>query len=238
MKPTLTTNTKLVKITKLFIDEIYQSGLTKLSSRELQLKTLNYLLDAHEYDRKNYFELSKQLMIPESKLKKMIYEIDLEQKNRELFNADQESVLKKETELLENAIDLFKIKNGIVIIEVRSEFAQNLLKEKLRTIHHFSDSSFNSDLVKMELVAFVELLNELLPDSIKTKEFKARFEQYELNNDAENIVKALKEINIVGIPAGKLAASGISLITKAFKSFDRNIKYLTNAEKPKSKKKT
>ena len=94
------------------------------------------------------YQLSRELKISEAKIKKLKYECDLKYENKTTteYNREKFSQLNK---LLENV--LFKASNNRIefIIEDPSlrKFLENLLKQHNR----YSDTSFNTEIVKINL---------------------------------------------------------------------------------------
>lgn len=203
---------ELLVFAKDFIADLSTVGITSISSRELQGRVLEFILKARkDFDCTNYFELSKSLLVPESKLKKMIYEVqlrDISKQMEDLKSKDQRN--KVESKVLGEAVKYFRVEGNIVILEMQDEFAKNLLKNKLRALNHITDSSFNPELVKIEIDAFIELIKLYLPEKHKTKK---QINEYKRLKRADKTSSAIKNLIVKAIPCGELLSSACELIS-------------------------
>lgn len=213
---------KIIEATKLFIKGISEVGLTSISSHELQVRILDFILRVRsDANKSDYFELSKLLIIPESKLKKMSYEIQLRNNADKISSLTQDQIKLFEKETIESAISSFKIESSHVIIEIQDEFAKNLLKDKLRSKNHIADSSFNPELIKINIDAFIDVINLFLPRNKKSDKVRDNFKEYNKLKRRKASAKALKNVVVKAIPCGNLIDSVLTLtksLTEQFSS--------------------
>lgn len=203
-------DTEIAKHCKIFADKICEIGVSSLSSRELQNRTVELIINIRSnLDLNSNFQLSKDLLIPESKLNKILYEIDLRNQNDSF-------------EILENAIRAFEINAKGIIIDIQSEYARNMLKDELRKLKHFSDSSFNKDLVKLSYEAFIAVVNKFAPNSEKKREFKLIAQKFKSTQKTNEFKGAIKDF-VCKIPFGGLVVDGIKILSSATECVDNYI---------------
>ena len=109
--------------------------------------------------RPTIYDVIRLLNITRSKARNLIYESSLRRQEKQ----DLEKELK---DLIINPI--FLREGDKVCIEVDNPLLIDYIRQRLKSLHHITDSSFNTELIKMHPNAFSELYVSLLPEeSIK-----------------------------------------------------------------------
>ena len=136
-----------------FIDDYLKRGFGSMNKNDFEVMIMNELLQGEYRNMKNY-EISRKLMIPESKVKRLRYEASLK------YGKKDEDLLINFLQCLLSAQyvkDSNKIKFVIEDISTR-RYLDHLLKNQ----NLFSDTSFNTELVVITPQSLVELLKNLL----------------------------------------------------------------------------
>ena len=109
-------------------------------------------------------EMSRQLMVPVSKVRSLLYDLQLRDKtanNENWFRDAILAVLKKAR---------IKMDNGepTVWVVIESPLLRKELEARAKRKASFVDSSFNRELLKLDMVIYARLLEEIAPNEYKT----------------------------------------------------------------------
>ena len=136
----LVKNEELARLAKEFFEKYMGRGLGGYSGRELELLVLDFLIAAYpELRDSSLFNKSRMLKATETRIKNMLYEIKLKS------DEDNDEFRMHIEKNLESA----EYEKGKFLIEIDDVYTQRKIKSILKDNGCITDSSFNTDLVKM-----------------------------------------------------------------------------------------
>jgi len=143
----------------IFLQEYLSRGFGSLSKREIDILVMNLLVKYADLDNVNNFDLSLKLKLTESKIRNLKYEANLK------YRENTEEYIKKSFFILLKKARLTK--NKTINIAIEDNFLRNAIKAKVKESGSYTDSSFNSEIVKIEIDDFVYLLDCFYTDAEK-----------------------------------------------------------------------
>lgn len=159
-----------------FVGKYLDRGAGSFSGRELELLVLDFILEIDPKLKENsIFEKSQILKVTETKLKNMIYEINLRKNDKQNF-----------IKSLERNINSITFEQGKFVIEVDDLFTKKKLKHLIKLKGFITDSSFNSDLVKIPYEGLFAILEENLPKK------KKELQKLRLKEQSKEIISSIK----------------------------------------------
>lgn len=166
-----------------FVDSYLERGLGGYSGRELELLVLELCMNLHpEFKEMTVFEKSRLLKASETKIKNMLYQIKLRRKDN-----PQDLIAQ-----FERSLDSMEIDGGRVIIEMDDIYSKKKLKAMLKDCGALSDSSFNSDLMKIPVGAFILVVTKLYPEKAKQKHYQDLLEVKRFSESFDDLIDGLK----------------------------------------------
>lgn len=108
-------------------------------------------------------EMSRQLMVPVSKVRSLLYDLQLRDKNandENWFKTAILTVLKKARVKMDNG-------EPTVWVVIESPLLRKELEARAKRNASFVDSSFNRELLKLDLAIYARLLEEIAPNEYK-----------------------------------------------------------------------
>jgi len=152
---------------KEFIEEFLTAytdrGFGSLSKREIDVLLMHLLMKYSDVSSKSNHRLSIDFLISPTKIKNLRYEAKL--KYSRVDNS-----FKTEFFQLLGKVKFKQQQNDIwIMLSVEDELLKQYIQAKIKEKGSFTDSSFNSEIVKVELNDFVNLLDELFDESEKIK---------------------------------------------------------------------
>ncbi|MDE6437329.1 MAG: hypothetical protein K2K69_07470 [Muribaculaceae bacterium] len=123
------------------IGRYLERGFGSYNKNDFEVLIFKALLDGALKGKSNY-EISRALQIPESKVKRLRYEVDLKYADRESYDSEKYLELDR---VLTQAV--WKGSSGKIQISIEDISLRKFLDNILKTHHSFSDSSFNSEVV-------------------------------------------------------------------------------------------
>lgn len=187
---------------------------------------LFYLLLKYQYEDKSDYDISIAMRIPESKIKRLRYEVGL--RYSEDFNAEQYPE-KLETLLLNRK---YRIHNDRIQFAISDKMFRLYLSDLLMKDGRFADTSFNVNIVSMTANDFLFLLSEINTDSKNIiekmkKDFKDKETELSIS-----IMDSLKDLakEVVKAPIEKIATKGVADKLGIFTNllYEKNKKAYTN----------
>lgn len=163
-----------------FLDKFLESGFGALSKREIEILVYNLLVCYSDLRTLSNYQKSLKLKISLSKIKNL----DLE-RNLKYTTIDPDTFVKEVFyRLMRNAnIKLHKASHWI-LFSIEDDFEREAIIAKLKELKHFSDTSFNKELLTMDKEAFLALV-----------EFCYGKAEVKINNEkVEKLLKADGEI--------------------------------------------
>jgi len=196
-----------------FVDELLDNYLSRgfgsLSKSELDTLMMHLLIKHGDGADKANHELSLELQITESRLKNLRYQARLK------YASDHDDYIKEEFfRLLENAQLVADAKDASIIFVVEDSFVKQGIKAKLKSLGHFADHSFNSEVVKIKEGAFIDLLNAYFDDkqkkqiSVAAKKAMKLAQDISFNEIMHELFKGM--IGKAGEGVASFVASGLS----------------------------
>ncbi|BDE82851.1 hypothetical protein CE91St14_18790 [Porphyromonas somerae] len=138
------------------VDDYLKRGFGSFNKNDFEVYIFNWLVN-NKYQNKSDFEISRELRIPESKIKRMRYEASL--KYEKLEPNDYR-------ELLLQALKSAKYREGSAEYKISMSISnKNLrlyLQDLLNKDGRFYDSSFNANIVTMPVADLIFVLDELI----------------------------------------------------------------------------
>ena len=131
-----------------------------MTKREFEVMILHDLLQ-NELKGKSNYEISRKLGITEAKVKGLVYEVSLK------YDKDEETRKQRFMQAIQK-VNLFEKKDHVVF-SIEDKATRSYLDALLKSKGRFSDKSFNSEIVIMRTIDFVDLLDSLFSPSEKNR---------------------------------------------------------------------
>lgn len=145
------------------IDSYLEHGFGSMNKNDFEVFIFSYLVKEHAvYKDKSNFELSILLRIPESKVKRLRYESDLKYSSKDNDNNGLKNRLNK---VLSKAKLKFKDKQQIQFI-IEDVYLRSYLDDCLKKNGYFSDTSFNREIVVINLDTLSYLMENILDKEV------------------------------------------------------------------------
>lgn len=172
------------------IENYIKKGFGSMNKNDFEVYIFAQLLK-NKYnnpEKHNDHFISRDLRIPETKVKRLRYEADLKYN----YNRD----FKKEFyDILQNRV--YKIgDNNTIQFSIKDKSLRLYLEDILEKEYSFADSSFNSDIVKLKASDFIIILS-----SFEDKDIIIEYIKKSINKSEEYFSEDKKEIAIKGINA-------------------------------------
>lgn len=181
----LLNNEKKVAFADTFIKEFVDKGFGVLSKRETELLIFHLLSDLVELDSMSNYELALKLKITPTKVKNYRFERRL----RYSQLSDEQIKIEIIKGLQKSNIKVNKASKWI-LLSIEESYVREAIKSKLKQLNHFIDSSFNSEIISLDLDAFIELISyyykEVKLEELNDKEL-INFASELLREDPEKI---------------------------------------------------
>lgn len=185
---------------KEFISRYSKVGFGSMNKNDFEVMIYDLLKKYGNLSGKNNYDISLELQITESKVKKLSYEAELKYNNH-----NDKSFKNDFLKILEKA----KIRKDTnkVLFSVEDKFLRTSISAKLKSLGHFSDSSFNSEIISIDVKSFIDLLDSILDESEKEK----------IINDNKDIFKdKTKIVDFKDVIQTLLNEAAVKLSTKFF----------------------
>jgi hypothetical protein len=131
------------------------------SKRDIDVKVFGMLRDLGELpEESSLFQLAQRLKITRAKARGLLFD-------HEVRGASEDEPI---NERIRPAVAgaRFSKDGTYFVFEVESPYLQALIRERVRSLGHISDSSFNTSLVRLSLDAATDLINSLLSADQRT----------------------------------------------------------------------
>lgn len=142
------------------INEYLERGFGTMTKREFEVMILHDLLQ-NELKGKSNYEISRKLGITEAKVKGLVYEVSLK------YDKDEETWKQRFMQAIQK-VNLFEKKDHVVF-SIEDKATRSYLDALLKSKGRFSDKSFNSEIVIMRTIDFVDLIDSLFSPSEKNR---------------------------------------------------------------------
>ena len=165
-----------------FINVYLQNGFGMMNKSELEILIFHLLRNDDFCNQKSIFGISRVLHIPESKVRKLIYEADLR------YGDISDSYVRDEFfACLNNAH--FQTINNKIEFPLDDKLVRSAIDDKLRSMGYFSDTSHNRDVFSIHIDAFIALIDVYYPAENKDEVLKK----------CKGVVKDSNDITFKGI---------------------------------------
>ena len=134
------------------VQDYLKKGFGSMNKNDFEVWIFHYLLE-NGYASKSDNQISRELKIPESKVKRLRYEADL------VYPKDEDSFKKEFYEVLKNRVYKQVGDNKIQFV-IRDKNLRLYLNDKLESFGSFADSSFNADIVTITAQDLVLLISD------------------------------------------------------------------------------
>lgn len=201
MKKIILSQQQQEKFGKLFLDRYLQRGFGSMNKNDFEVLVFDLLREVNDhFPRKSNYQWSIELHIPETKVRKLSYEADLV-----YHDYDPEQLKRKFFDILDINVSKFSSDGKKIQFVIEDKSLRTMLSADLKTLGYFADSSFNSEVVSVDLKAFSELLLKYYPDtfsqqleqrcmSLKTTPCKKKIDKVEiLQKFLESLAKGTGE---------------------------------------------
>lgn len=183
-----------------FLNEYLKEGFSSLPKREVDILVMNLLLNMGDLAGESNQDLSVRLRATESKIKRLRYEARLK------YPPDPEYVQREFFYILSKS--KYAIDTGKIIFAIEDEYIRHAIQGKLKAKGMFADTSFNTELIKIDPKFLVSVLGELYSEEI-AKDFNDGFEAMEsqINEEGFDVVGAFSSFitTFVSAAAQKIA---------------------------------
>lgn len=140
-----------------FMEEYNRRGFGSMNKNDFEVLIFNLLKKYGSLHKLSNHEISLSLQIPETKVKRLSYESDLR-----YGNLTDEDIREEFFKIVLKS----KLKGHLNKIEfiIENKFIRSSIDAQLKKLGHFSDSSFNTEVIKVNLESFAALLEHYYPE--------------------------------------------------------------------------
>lgn len=165
----------------IFVDNYLNRGFGSMNKNDFEVMIFYYLLQKKFQNKSNY-DISIELRIPESKIRRLRYEAELK-----YGSTDTNLYANKFERLLAKSI--LKKNGSCVLFNVEDVQLRKYLDSILKKGGRFSDTSFNSEIISIDIDDLEFLLKTIWPDNWKEIEIKAREKKNSNSVSLRDLVK-------------------------------------------------
>lgn len=149
---------------KKFISKLLENGFDYMKERELKIYILYLLLEDGQFVNKNgdidYHEISLALKISETKVRNLIYEVELKYKNNHNFVEQLIKIIEEKR---------YEIAGDKIKFAVYNPLVKQYFEYEIRKLNGVSDGSFAKHIVTISIKTFEKLLLHLYEDKSSKK---------------------------------------------------------------------
>jgi hypothetical protein len=161
-----------------FLAEYLSDGIGAKTKREVDILIMNLLMNYADLADKSNQELSILLKAPVAKIKSLRYEARLK------YPPEADYVKREFLNILQRSqYDFDKEK---IIFAVEDEFLRHAIQGQLKAKGMFADSSFNTELVKIDKRSLETVIEELYGEET-ARDFRAGFDEMEAQLDGADV---------------------------------------------------
>jgi hypothetical protein len=166
-----------------FLDEYLSDGMGSKSKKEIDILVMNLLMKYAALADKSNQELSILLQSPISRIKGLRYEARLK------YPPDADYVRREFLYILTRS--QFDFEKGKITFAIEDEYLRQAIQGQLKSKGMFADSSFNTELVKMDEKSLGAVIGELYGKET-AKNFQSGFDEMksQLEGDDTNTASA------------------------------------------------
>lgn len=169
---------KTKEFVKEFLEEYLADGMGAKTKREIDILVMNLLLNYAGLADKSNQELSVLLQAPVSKIKSLRYEARLK------YPPDPDYVKREFLYTLTKS--QFDLEKGRITFVIEDEFIRQAIQGQLKAKGMFADTSFNTELVKIDRRSLESVIGELYGEEI-ADDFKNGFDEMTRQLEGEDV---------------------------------------------------
>jgi NAD+--asparagine ADP-ribosyltransferase len=170
-----------------FLKNYLENGMGTMSKREIDILVMHLLTKYSDIGEKSNYDLSIFLQLSESRIKSLRYEAKLK------YPPDEKKYVEKEflTVLARSQFDTDKKK---IIFVIEDTYLRHAINGRLKAKGMFADTSFNSELVKVDVTSLETIIREMYGNDVgdKYKEALNTLLEKEKKDEQELSFKKLK----------------------------------------------
>lgn len=186
-----------------FLDEYLSDGIGAKTKREIDILVMNLLMNYGELGEKSNQELSILLQAPASKIKSLRYEARLK------YPPDSNYVKREFLYILtKSQVDFDKRK---IIFAIEDDYLRHAIQGQLMAKGMFADSSFNTELVKIDVSSLESVISELYGNEI-AENFRDGYNEMRSQLDGNESMASELSNGIIQFAVSTLKALGYELI--------------------------
>ena len=169
-----------------FLNKLLENGFDFMKEKELKVYILYLLLEDGQFVNKHgdidYHEISLILKISETKVRNLVYEVELKYRNNHNFVEQLISIIEK---------GKYEVVNAKVKFAVHNPLVKQYFEYEIRQLDGVSDGSFAKHIVSIRTTTFEKLLLKLYGESKKADEIIAELPENmkEKITDKESLIK-------------------------------------------------
>lgn len=163
-------NDKAGEFVEQFLSEYLKEGFGSLPKREVDILVMNLLLNLGELAGESNQDLSIRLRATESKVKRLRYEARLK------YPPEPDYVKLEFFYILSKS--KYAMNTGKIIFAIEDDYIRHAIQGKLKAKGMFADTSFNTELIKIDPKFLVSVLGELYSEEI-AQDFQNGFDAME-----------------------------------------------------------
>ncbi|WP_439185016.1 hypothetical protein [Carboxylicivirga taeanensis] len=134
-----------------FIEQYAKRGFGSMNKNDFEVLIFHLLRRYGDLKDKTNFEMSLDLQLPETKVRRLAYESDL--KYGQMTEAAIKEAFFAIVAKSKLRVDLSKVE-----FVIENKFIRSTIGAQLKNLGHYADSSFNSEIVRIHIESFVDLL--------------------------------------------------------------------------------
>lgn len=143
-----------------FIEKYMHNGFGMMNKGELETLIFYLLRKDVSFKSMSIFEISRTLHISEAKVSKLIYDADLR-----YGKTDDDFVINEFFRYIKQAKILSD--GSRIMFPIDNKVVRSAVDDRLKSLGHFSDTSFNRDIFSIQTDAFVDLINSYYAEDVK-----------------------------------------------------------------------
>lgn len=197
-----------------FIERYLYNGFGMMNKGELETLIFYLLRKDASFMAMSIFEISRTLHISEAKVRKLIYDADLR-----YGKTDDEFVINEFFRYIKQAKMLSD--GSRIMFPIDNKVVRSAVDDRLKSLGHFSDTSFNRDIFSIHTDAFVDLINSYYSKDVK-EEIISKCKTCIKSDDSDKITFKLILKEFISGASRKVGELSVSTIFTALSS-GRNI---------------
>jgi hypothetical protein len=151
-----------------FLDAYLSPCFGSLSKKEIDLLVFGLLMESKEIDiSKGLHSVSRQLRIPITKVKTLLYEKQLRDKG-----CDDEWFRKEIAEALKRTRFHIDGKKQEILLCIENPMLRKELESTIKLLNSFADYSFNSEILRLDFEVYPLLLAKIMSDKVEQKKLE------------------------------------------------------------------